>query len=475
MLRAALFFLLFIPGLAHSQAWTLDSCIRYALEHNLTLESSQLNVDIAEANQEAAFGGLLPSLNAQASHGYNWGQKIDPFTNSFASARIRSNSLGIAANINLFNGLQQQNTLKQANLNIQSSKLNFEKTRNDVALNVASAYLTVLLNMEIAEIAKRNLESTDRQASRLGKLFNAGQVSEGQLNEMLAQQATDEANLVSAKNSVELSRLALMQLMMLNSFEMQNFKLVVPNIETVDQSTLMGNVESTIQTALTNFPEIKSAQVSAASSGLGVKIAKGARLPSLSATASFGSGYSGAAKIYSGTPSYELVPIGAVQNTGELVVTAQPVYNSDDFRVKGFGNQITDNVNRSLFFNLTIPIFNGFSSRSSIKRAEVNAIQANLKLEQAKQQLEQSVQQAHANVLAAYASYKATEKSVEASKKAFAWSELRYEQGLTNAVEYADARTRLDNAQANLTRNKFDYYFKLKILEFYQGKPISLN
>jgi outer membrane protein len=475
MYKAVLILFLFIPGLVSSQAWTLDSCIRYALEHNLTLETSQLNVDIAEANQDAAFGGLLPSLNAQATHGYNWGQKIDPFTNSFASARIRSNSLGIAANFNLFNGLQQQNTLKQANLNIQSSKLNFEKTRNDVALNVASAYLTVLLNMEIEEISRRNMESTDRQVARLGKLYNAGQISEGQLNEMLAQQATDEANLINSKNSVELSRLSLMQLMMLTSAEMQNFKVVVPNIEKVDQSTLMGNVESTIQTALTNFPEIKSAQVSLASSGLGVKIAKGGRLPSLTATASFGSGYSGAAKIYTGTPSYSLVPIGAVESTGDIVVGIQPIYNSNDYRVKEFGNQITDNVNRSLFFNLTIPIFNGFSTRSAIKRAEVTALQASLKLEQAKQQLEQSVQQAHANVLAAYASFKASEKSVTASTKAFEWSELRYEQGLTNAVEYADARTRLDNARGNLTRNKFDYYFKLKILEFYQGKPISLN
>ncbi len=475
MYRAALILFLFIPGQTFSQAWTLDSCIRYALEHNLTLETSQLNVDIAEANQEAAFGGLLPSLNAQATHGYNWGQKIDPFTNSFASARIRSNSMGIAANFNLFNGLQQQNTLRQANLNIEGSKLNFEKTRNDVALNVASAYLTVLLNMEIEEISKRNLESTDRQVARLGKLYNAGQISEGQLNEMLAQQATDEATLIGSKNSVELSRLALMQLMMLPTAEMGNFKLVVPKIENLDQSTLMGKVESTIQTALSNFPEIKSAQVSLASSSLGVKIAKGGRLPSLSATASFGSGYSGAAKVYTGTPTYELIPIGAVQNTGELVLGVQPIFNSDDYRVKGFGNQITDNVNRSLFFNLNIPIFNGFSNRSAIKRAEINALQSSLLLDQAKQQLEQSVQQAHANVLAAYASYKAAEKSVAASKKAFDWSELRYEQGLTNAVEYADARTRLDNAQGNFTRNKFDYYFKLKILEFYQGKPISLN
>jgi outer membrane protein len=153
----------------------------------------------------------------------------------------------------------------------------------------------------------------------------------------------------------------------------------------------------------------------------------------------------------------------------------QLIYNSDDYQTKSFNNQLQDNVNRSLFFSLNIPLFNGFSTHTGVKRAEINFRQAELQLEQTKQAITQSVYQAYNDAQAALANYYAFKTSVSASEKSFQWAELRYEQGMSNITEYADARMRMEIAQANLARSKYDYIFKLKVLDFYQGKAITLK
>jgi outer membrane protein len=162
--------------------------------------------------------------------------------------------------------------------------------------------------------------------------------------------------------------------------------------------------------------------------------------------------------------------------TGELVTSfPQLSYSIDDYQTKAFSNQLQDNVNRSLFFSLNIPLFNGFSTYTGVKRAEINFRQAELQLEQTKQSITQSVYQAYNDAQAALANYYAFKTSVAASQKSFEWAELRYEQGLSNITEYADSRMRMEIAQANLARTKYDYIFKLKVLDFYQGKAITLK
>lgn len=457
------------------QVWSLDSCIAYAFEHNIALQQSALNVSLAEINQQTAVGGLLPNLNAQASHGYNWGQRIDQFTNQFASERIRSNNLGIATSVNLFNGFQQVNAVRQANLQIERSKADLDKMKNDIALNVASSFLTVLLNKEFLDIAKSNRDNSEAQARRLEKLVAVGQQAEGNLNDMLARLASDEASLVSAENSYNLSKLALMQLLMLNTDQMDNFELEIPDLDDTADSGLMNNPNALVQAALANFPEVKSSTLNVAGNDVGLKIARGAMLPSISASASYGTGYSGAARVLTGDPELVMLPIGYVQTTQDIVLAPQLNYGSDDFTLKPFDKQLKDNVNQSLFFTLSVPIFNGFNTRAGIKRAEVNLKNAELQLDQTKQTLEQSVRRAAADAKAAYATYDASKKSVEANQKAFDWNKVRYENGLLNATDYNASRIQLDNARATETRSKYDFLFKTKVLEFYQGRPISLK
>jgi outer membrane protein len=465
-----------LSGTASAQTWSLDSCIAYAFEKNLAVQLSAENVGLSELNETGALGAMLPSLNAQGSHGYNWGQRIDPFTNQFASSRIQSNNFGIATSVNLFSGLRQVNTLKQAGLNTETAKWNYEKMRNDVALNVASAYLAVIINKEFMDIARRTLDGTERQVKRMEKLVAAGQMAVSNLNDMQSQLASDNASFVGAENNYRLSKLSLIQLLQLDARQIDQFNILIPKLDEVEQYTLLSNPDVAVQAALNNFPDVKGATTTVASAALGRKIAASAYYPSLNASFSYGTGYSGAAKIVTGNPDTLAFPIGTVLGTGELVTSIpQLIYNSDDYQTKSFNNQLQDNVNRSLFFSLNIPLFNGFSTHTGVKRAEINFRQAELQLEQTKQAITQSVYQAYNDAQAALANYYAFKTSVSASEKSFQWAELRYEQGMSNITEYADARMRMEIAQANLARSKYDYIFKLKVLDFYQGKAITLK
>ncbi len=461
---------------AKAQSWTLDSCISFAFQNNLAIQLSEENVALTSLNETNAIGSMLPSLNAQGGHGYNWGQRIDPFTNQFASSRIQSNNFAIATSMNLFNGLRQVNTLKQAGLNTETAKWNYEKMRNDIALNVASAYLAVIINKEFMEIARRTLDGTDRQVKRMEKLVFAGQLAVSNLNDMQAQLASDNATFVSSENNFKLSKLSLIQLLQLDARQLEQFTIVKPTLDEVEQYTLLGNPDVAVQAALSNFPEVKSANTTVASAALGRKIAASGYYPSLVANFSYGTGYSGAAQVVTGNPDTLAFPIGTVLGTGQLVTSLpQLFYSTDDYQTKAFNNQLQDNVNRSLFFTLNIPLFNGFSNHTGVKRAEINFRQAELQLEQTKQTITQSVYQAYNDAQAALANYYAFKTSVSASEKSFAWAQLRYEQGISNITEYADARMRMEIAQANLARSKYDYIFKLKVLDFYQGKPITLT
>ncbi|MFY7971831.1 MAG: TolC family protein [Flavobacteriales bacterium] len=466
-----------ISAIGHSQTeWSLDSCIRYAYEHNISLQRSELSIENAEINRQAAVGGMLPNLNGQASHGYNWGQRIDPFTNQFASQRIQSNSFGLSTSINLFNGFQQSLTVKQSALEIERSKWNYEKLRNDIGLNVASGYLQILLTKEFWEIAKTNRDRTALQAERIAQLVKAGSLAQVNLDQIYAQLASDEATEVSAGNNYFMAKLALMQFLQLPATGIEGFEIVSPNVEGMEQGEIISNSQVVVEAATNNFPEIKSAEVGLKSAEMGQAIARGGMYPRLSASYSYGSGYSGASKIITGSPDSLAYPIGTVFGSNFLVVSLpQAVYSDDDFSVKPFNDQLRDNVNRSLFFSLTVPIFNGFQTSSSIKRANIAALDAKLALDQAKQTLEQNVLRAYTDAQASLANYQAAKKSLEASQLAFDGIEQRYNRGAANQVEYNDARATLDNARAGLVRNKYEYVFRLKILDFYLGKPINLK
>ncbi len=455
---------------------TLEQCVEKAWLNNLQLEQSELNLQNAELAVENAKGNFLPNLNGQATHGYNWGQRIDPFTNSFASQRIRSNSFGVSSAIDLFTGGQNWANYKKAMSDAEQALLNVENAKNQLALGVSNAFLTVVMNAEFLKMANATADNSLQQLDRLKKQLNIGTISEANVAEMEAQYSSDAAAVVNAQNNYNLSKLSLAQLIRLSANEISSFEVVYPSLEQFKIDVPLPPKSMVLETALNAQPVIKSAQVGVVSAQWAKRSAKGAYYPRLSASMSLGTGYSGAAKVLNGSPDSLSFPIGTVIGSNDIVLSyPQLVYSADDYKVKSFGSQFQDNVNRSFFMSLTIPIFNGFQVRNNVKRAAINEQNANLNLEIAKQQLVSDVETAYAGAIAAAQTYQANKTSWESNQKSYQWMSTRYENGATNATELSIARNRLDIAKAQMIRSQLDLIFKQNIIQFYMNQPIRLQ
>ncbi len=453
------------------EPYSLDKCLKIGLENNISLNQNALDIERSGLSVKQSRANLLPNLNASASHGYNWGQTIDPFTNQFATNRIQSNSFGLSSGITLFNGFVLQNQVKQAQLNLKISELGLETNRNAIALAVANAYLSVLFNQELDGANRANLLSSKEQLARITLLVDAGQVPAANLYQIQAQVALDESKVINTENAIQISKLNLMQLIQLPEDQRENFEIAKPSVDIPSFS--LPDKTAVTSHALSNFPEIKSAELGIANADITYKIANGGRLPRLGASYSFGSGFSGARQTPKGDPTLERQLIGAVDQTNELVYTFTPTFS--EFSTVPFFDQLESNTNRSLFFSLSIPIFNGLVNSTNVQQAKINQRNAELVAKNAKNQLQQSVESAYADVNAAYKTYQAADLSLKAQEEAFKYAKIRYEQQVINGVDFGQARSLRDTAAAEKIRSQYDYIFRLKILEFYQGKPITLN
>ncbi len=471
-----IFILLLFPIVAQSQSWTLEQCIQRAWDSNIQLHQAELNEQNVQLNEWTAMGAMLPSLNGQATHGYNWGQRIDPFTNSFASQRIQSNSFGISSSIDLFTGGQNWCNYQKVKDDVAAAHWTLENSRNQVALQTANAFLNVVLTSELEKIAASTMSSSQENLNRVQKQFSIGTVNESTLADIEAQSKSDAANWITAKNNYHLSVLALTQLLQLNPEESQNFIPSFPDLSLFAMDEVLPPKSLVLSTALGEQPSIKSAMFKVNSAEWAEKTARGALMPRVSASMSYGTGYSGAAKILTGSGSQMSFPIGTVGATNDWVFSLpQTVYSSSDYSLKPFNSQMRDNVNRSIFLSLTMPIFNGFQTQTQIKRAQINYKNAEWDLLSARQKLVTDVETAYANTEAARQTYQAQLSSKEANEKSYHMAVVRFENGLINATEMSIARNRWDIAKAQLIRSQLDFVFKRNILKFYMNQPIQLQ
>lgn len=457
---------------AAQEVYSLDRCITHAMEHNLQLQQTALNVDRSRYSREQAYADLLPSLNGGASYGFNFGRTIDPFTNQFATNRVESANLFGNATLTLFSGLTRINTIKQTKYAWLASLKDVDGAENSLRLNITTAYLNVLFARELLVIAENQLATTVQQVDRTEKLVEAGQLPRASLYDLQSQMASEELNQVNAENDLNLAKVTLIQLLQLEGMQPEDFDVTAPVIEDLEPQALLLSPDEVYNAALDLMPEVQAAEYRIESTKAGLQVAKGRHSPRLSVGGSIGTGYSGLnfAQEQQGLQTFV---IGEVQSTGEPVVTQQPIFESTG--VKPYSEQFRDNFNRSLSFNLSVPIFNSWQVRTGVKQAQIDLESAKLSLEQNKNALYQDIQRAHADAFAAFKQYESSEKAVKALRENYQYAEARFEQKAINAVEFFDFKTRLTNAESNLAQAKFNYLFRSKILDFYQGKPISLD
>jgi outer membrane protein len=448
-------------------AWDLQLCISYALNHNISLKQSSLNNEVNKNNSNQSKAAALPSLNLGASHVYNFGQTIDRFTNTFANTQVLSQNFYVSSNVLLWGGLSQYNTIKANEYNYLSGVEKLKQQQNDLSLSVANAYIGVIFSEEILKISQNQLAISKEQLERTQKLVNAGSLAKSIEYDIKAQLANDQVNVVTAENNYSLSILSLQQLMNFDSVAI--FKVARPEINMQEAQLLENDIQNVYETSLKNQPSIKSGEYSILSAERYLASSRGRISPTLSFNASMGTGTSGLAKDILGV-NYVGYQLSGITSKGDSVYTPQTELIT---RKKPFSEQFKNNINKSLGFTLTIPIFNGLQTNTSIKNAKINAFNAKLSQDLTKQNLYKSIAQAHANAKAALNKYNATNLSVEAANESFKYAQQKFNAGVITAFDFSTSKNRLFAAESNLLQAKYDYVFKLKVLDYYQGKPLG--
>lgn len=453
------------------KVWGLEDCISYALENNIQVQQSEISQQISQQDVKASKYNLLPDLNGFASHGWNFGQSIDPFTNQFATTRVRNNSFSLSTNFTIFNGFRKYNTIKRNNAQLKAAGYDLERMKNDISLNVANAYLRILFNKEVVKNANNQLNVTQIQIDRISKQVEAGSLPEGALKDIEAQKSTEELQKVNAENDLRLSKINLAQLLRLENVE--EFEVGSPDLSSFQEVSRLISTSALYATALEVMPQVKSAEYNLYSAEKSTAIARSAYYPSLSFRGSLGSGFSGNNREFAGNSDTLILPTGdftEIGNESVLRETFIPIF--DD---KSFGDQLGDNFNRSISFSLSIPLFNGMTSRTNVQRAKLQFRNAELALENVKIQLRQDIETAHNDAVAALKRYQAAEKSVSALEISFKYIEKRFNVGLINSFEFNNEKNRLNNARSELLQAKYNYIFSTKVLDFYQGKALTLD
>lgn len=459
-------FLLASFAATSQSAWDLQACITYALNHNISLKQRALVNETNKNNTDQSKAVLLPSLNAGVNHNYNFGKTIDRFTNTFANAQVLSQNFYLSSSVILWSGLSQYNNVKSNEYAYLSGVEQLKQQQNDLALNVANAYIGVIFSEEILKISQNQYSVTAEQLDRTSKLVTAGSLAKSVEYDIKSQLANELVNVTVADNNYQISVLTLRQLMNLDS--VANFTIERPNITLQEAQLLENNVQFIYESSLKTQPSIKSNEYSILSAERYLKSTKGRISPTLSMNANLATGYSGLD--VQGTGQYNRVgyTLGEVPNFGPITYyTNEPV-----FEKKPFSTQFKDNVAKSFGFTLNIPLFNGLQTHTMIKNAQINTLNTRLTQDLTKQNLYKNIAQAHVNAKAALNKYSASQLSVEAASESFKYAEQKFNAGVISALDFSTSKNRLYAAESNLLQAKYDYVFKLKVLDYYQGKPL---
>ncbi len=458
---------------AQEKKWTLEECVTYALENNISIQQSQLDLESSEIDKLDAKGNFYPSINANATHSWNIGLNQNVTTGILQNATTMFTSGGVGLGIDVYKGLQNVNRLRRANLALLATQYQADDIKDDISLAVANSYLQILFSRENLSVAQAQYAVTEQDLKRTQELVESGVVARGDLLEIQATAATQQQQIVGAENNLRLSKISLAQLLLIQDYE--NFD-VADEDYMVQASEILNNSPKEIyEKAITFRNDIKFSEMNVKLAETDVKIAKGALYPTLTGFYNYNTraSYQDIVSGFEVDPNNPTQVIGQVEGTGQNVITAntRPVVEAMD----PFLYQLGINDGHSFGAQLNVPILNGFSVKNNIKRNKVNLERSKLQLQQEKLNLENTINQAWNDAKAAIKAFEAAETTLEARRLAYQYSKERFDVGLMNSFDFSQAQSRVDNAEAEVIRTKYDYIFRVKVLEFYFGIPLELN
>lgn len=443
MKNPILLFLLFTISFAGAQEkkWTLVDCVNYALENNISVQQSELDVELSEIDKQQAIHNFLPNLNGNASYNINTGANINPATNQFENETFKSASGGLSSGVNIFAGFQNWKNLQRAKLSELASQYRLNKMKDDISLMVANSFLQILFNKEQLKILNAQHVVTSENLSRTQELVDAGVLPQGDLLEIKATEATQQQQIIAAENNLFFSKLSLAQLLQIKDY--QNFDVVDVDYGIGSEEILNENAATIVQKSREVVNDVRIAENNMLIAEKDLELARANYYPTISGFVSYNTRWS----------SSQTNPF-----TGEEISFIDQLYLFDG---------------TAIGVQLNVPIFNRFSTRNNVKRSKINVENTKYLLEQAELDLESKVYQAYNDAKNAKKAYEAAVQTEEARQLAFDYARERYNVGLSNAFDFNQSRAQFESAQAEAIRSKYDFLFKLKVLEYYFGIPIT--
>ncbi len=454
-------------------ALSLQECINIALENNLKIKRSFYNVETYNVNLLQSKMAFLPSVNVGSSYGQNYGRALNPVSNEYVNRNSNTINVQGSASLTLFNGFKLQNTFKQSKKDFEASNEDMKRTQNDVRLNVATLYINVVFNKELYENAQYQLNSSQQQLDRISKQVAAGALSLSNKLSQEAQVATNEVNLINQENALNLSLLQLKQAMQVPISQV--FDVVVPALD-IKELAISETPEQVYAIALETMPEIKSAQLKVESAKLSLQSNRGNLYPKLTLNGVAQSNYSSISnaqrKAFDGTIGVTDQPIGKVDGTGTDVYGYQlnQVVVANSYPEL---DQLKDNLFKSVSLQLSIPIFNNYQTKGSVQRSLISEKVAEVTYQEAENTLRQSIETSYNDAVAAAKTYTSSLKQVSAQEEAYRMNKQRFEIGALSFVEYHVSENDLFRAKSDFLRAKYNFIFRKKVLDFYQGKPLE--
>ncbi|MFC0775939.1 TolC family protein [Terrimonas alba] len=467
------FFLFTFTSSFAQQKWDLRQCVEYAMKNNISVRQADVQARIAALTYQQSKLSQYPYGNLQNSAGYQFGRSIDPSTNQFTNDKILFANHSLNVNLDLFNWFSKKNTIAANRFQADAYVQGVEKARNDIALNVANAYLQIVLNAEQIKISDVQVKQSLDQANNIGKRVDAGALPELNLAEIETQLANDSSTLLTANANYTLSVLQLKAL--LNVDADVPFDVEIPPVELIPVEPLADlDPAAVYQLATTNMPQQKINELNLQAAIKGVAAAKGNLYPSFSLFGGLDTRYSDAQKLLPKDYASTIIPIGFVDiNGSNYIVQTQQLLPTGTTKNTYF-RQLNNNFSQSIGLGLSVPIFNGGVARTNWKKAQLNVTNVELQKELDSKTLKQDIYQAHANAIAALQKFNASSKSVETSQKAYDFAKKRFDVGLLNTIDLITNQNNLFRAKINRASAQADYVFKIKLLEFYKGQGLKL-
>jgi len=475
-MKKAIYYLLIVTfstfgsGLKAQDVWSLEKCVNYALENNLGIKQSQLNVTQSLLTEQLNKNARYPSLSGTSNFGYQFGRTIDPTTNTFSRDAFASQTIGLNASAILYNGGRINNSIEQGKLDAMAAREDLMQSKNDIALTVATAYINTLFAKEQTANAEQRLALTLIQIENTKKLISAGALPANDILDLEAQEALNQQEIISQENVANVALLNLKLLLQLPPD--QAFEIVDPNIEVViDDAVDSWTLNEVYAQAVNNQPFIKAGNYRLQSATLGKKIAKSNKLPRLVIFGGIDTRFSDQVPLF-GTPLDQAFEQNIVFN-GIPATIEQIVEVPNIIGTVPYFDQLSDNLGQNIGLSLNVPIYNNSTANIAEERAKLNVLNTEYANQQLDQNLRADIQQALVDAKASKSQLIAAQKALDATEASFENTEKRFNLGAVNSLELSIARNRLDASQIDLVVAKYTYLFNVKVVDFYRGKAIT--